>query len=790
MRRKGFNLKKPSRLSFSLLVVGITFIFLGIVFTRARINAAANNSQTVFLPAVMTADPGSTGPYSIVFVSRQIPKDGSIYWSQPNGMAGVGGYSRFQVAAPGKLQVLHPNGTVRTLVDGANPNATPFRLIDVNAPDVSYDGKQIVFAGFSANSYSSNDAKPAQNASGWRIYAINVDGTGLRQITRSDLDYSRLNMSQFGEAASVFREYDDIDPVWLPDGRIVFSSTRWPSVAQYTGVRTTNLHVVNADGSNMRRITSERNGAERPLVDPLTGQIVYSRWWRNHRFATNSMNTIAHPDGGYSQHNGLTIERSHVGKYMNLWTNFWQAAAINPDGTGLTMWSGRFRGESNNHYYGGAFTPDGQLIANFFPMPNMTEASGFGGLRKLTRGAGGYRSLIGVTRTNGDLVSNSPPSYGIYKGNYAAEPDVLPDGRIVFSLAQDIYQDYGLYIMTADGRDPQLLYDNKGTAELRARIIRQRPLPPIIADTITQTPGPLPPPANGPYDQDGTFIFEDFNVYFNAPVDTDIINAPAIGSAHTIRFFIDHQRTNRGSFPFLDWPILLNEIPVNPDGSLREPNAPANVPLFEQIRAADGTVPLTFGPAGVDGAAHVTGMNFGRPGEHVTCVGCHAGHSMIPVPASAEEARWTNLATGAQVSVSSTRDANTNKGLIDRQVRNGSVNQYWTSAPGQTQNQWVELTFPVPVVVRTVRLYNPRSGGEANSSISVQSATVRLYSDANGSNQVASASTGQLSVSGTDVAFNDVTARVIRVEINNVTGTFYGARAAGLAEIEVIARGQ
>jgi hypothetical protein len=46
------------------------------------------------------------------------------------------------------------------------------------------------------------------------------------------------------------------------------------------------------------------------------------------------------------------------------------------------------------------------------------------------------------------------------------------------------------------------------------------------------------------------------------------------------------------------------------------------------------------------------------------------------------------------------------------------------------------------------------------------------------------------SVAGTDVAFADVRARVVRVEPNQVTGTFYGARVANLGEIEVIARGE
>jgi hypothetical protein len=791
MKNRNRDRNKPSWQLLSLLAICLLTLFgFAMILSKTRISAADSVSLKIHLPLVSASRSNSHIPYAIVFVSRQIPNEGSVYWNEPNGMAGVGAYSRFQVAAPGKLQVREPGGSIRTLIDGENPAAAPFGLIDVNAPDVSFDATKIVFAGFSASAFDSNDTRPNRTAGGWRIYVINVDGTDLRQVTNSDFSYSQLDMSRFGEAASVFAEYDDTDPVWLPDGRIVFSSTRWPSIAHYSGVRATNLHVVNLDGSEMRRITSERNGAERPLVDPVTGQIVYARWWRNHRFAVNGMDTIMHPGGGYVQHDGLTIERNHVGRYMNLWTNHWQAAAVNPDGTGLVMWGGRLRGENDNHYYGGAFTRHGELIANFFPMSNMSEAAGFGGLRRLARGAGKYVPLIGITDIRRVLVSSAPPSYGIYQGTYAAEPDVLPDGRIIFSWAHDIYQDYGLYVMQADGTEPHLLYDSPGTAELRARLIRQRPLPPVLPDTITQTPGPLPPPAGGPYDQDGTFIFENLNVYFNAPVDTEIVNAPAIGSAAVIRFFIDQQRTNRGSFPNLDWPILIGELPVNPNGSLTHSSLPANVPLFEQIRAADGTVPITNGPQGIDGAAHVTGMNFGRPGEHVTCVGCHAGHSMISIPATVEEARWTNLAPGAAVTVSSTRDANHNRGLIDRQVMNGPIYRYWISAPGQTGNQWVKLTFPVPVVVRVVRLYNPRYGDEANSSITVNSATVRLYSDAGGTNEVASSSVGQLSVLGTDVAFNDVTARVIRVELNNVTGTFYGVQSAGLAEIEVIARGQ
>jgi hypothetical protein len=732
---------------------------------------------------VHTSNPQSG--VSIVFVSRQIPPAGSIYWEVPKDMPGVGPHSRFRVASPGRLMILEPNGKTRVLVDGSRPTPGSLNLIDVNAPDVSYDATQIVFSGLPQGNYNRG---PAGNPGAWRLYAVNVDGSGLRQLTFSD---QRLDLSRFGEAAGGLDAYDDTDPAWLPDGRIVFSSTRWPGYAHYSGVRTSNLYVINADGSKLHRITAERNGAERPLVDPVTGKIVYARWWRNHRFPVNSMATVADSNGGFVQKDGLTSDRNTPVGGPSMFRNAWQATAINPDGTGLALWAGAFRNEADNHVYGGAFTPDGTLYANFFPMYNMTEAGGFGGIRRYQRGPNGFNPVIGITYITGDAkayVNQNPPSFGIYKGSYAADPTVLKDGRVVVSWAPDVNQDYGLYLINPDGSGRVKLYDNPGTTELRVRAIEKRALPPIIKDTATDTASLLPPTAAGPYNQDGTFTFDALNVYANAPVDTAIVNAPAIGSAARIRFFVDHQRTSPGSFPNLDWPILLGELAISPAGEVVESQAPANLPLFEQIRGPDGNVPLTTNPGGEGGSAHVAGMNFGRPGAVVRCVGCHAGHSMMPVPSNRVEARWTNLAPGARVTVSSSRDARYNNGLIDRRVMKGEIWRYWTSAAGQATGQWAQLDFAVPITVRKVRLYNPRQGDEANSSLQVKGTVVRLY-DAAG-NELASRTTGALSVLGTDVAFSDVPGvRSVRVEIGETSGTFYGIRLASLAEIEVVGSG-
>jgi hypothetical protein len=751
---------------------------------------------------VATTDPNALNT-ALVFVSRQIPNQGSVFWTVTKGLPGIGPYSRFQVAAPGKLLIREANGTIRTLIDGSNPTAATLNLIDVNAPAVSYDGTQILFAGIPQGSYS-----PAAmtNPGAWRIYAINVDGSGLRQVTTSDRN---LDLSQFGQIHGLFTNYDDTDPAWLPDGRIVFSSTRWPQMAMYGSGHGSNLFVINADGTGLHRITTEANGADRPNVDPTTGRIVYSRWWRNFRMAANDMGTIPAAGGGYLLKDGLVSadasgELGNVpGESANLQRNAWHLATINPDGTDLKQWgfsSNTFLlGEDSNFAYGGGFAPDGSFYGNFFPIKNGTEAAGFGGIRHFYGGMfGSQRSVIGITSEVGYtyVKTDNPPSIGIYQGVYAAEPEVVGANRLVFSYAGDVNQDYGLYLINSDGSGLQPLYDLPGTTEVRARVVAPRPVPPIIHDGVTTAASPLPPTAAGPYNQDGNFTFDALNVYFNAPVDSNVISAMPIGSAGTIRFFTGFQRDEQyGSLEQLEWPLLLQELPVNPDGSVTA-QSPANLPLFEQIRTGDGsyTVPMTGrAHSELGGAAHVAGLNFGRPGETQRCVGCHAGHSMIPVPANPADALFSNVAPSAAISYSSILAVLNPKaeGLIDRRVQKGRITDYWRSAADQpAAGQWVQLAFPVPATVRTVRLYNPRFGDVAQSTLQVNGATVILYADAAATQEVARQTVGQLAVSGTDVSFGDVRAKAVRVVIDGVTGTFEGIAVAGLAEVEVIARAE
>ena len=514
------------------------------------------------------------------------------------------------------------------------------------------------------------------------MFAINADGTNLRQITFNDPALDAIDMAAYGYEGRTYL-YDDTDPAWLPDGRIVFSSTRWMVHAEYGRARGTNLHVVNADGTDEHRITSERNGADRPIVDPLNGRIVFARWWLNGRFPTDRTDTIRLPDRGgrpaYNLLNGLLspeLAPFASGGAGTIQANEWTAASVNPDGTDVRLWTGSVRvPDFINNYYGGSFTDAGVLYGNFFPDFPLTESGGFGGIRRYYRGARGSDEVWGLTTKTDDFVwPGPPPSLTILRSaqGYAGDPVPLPDGRLLFSWArnpatgtEDIGQDYGLFVIDPlNPQQPTLVHDVRGTTELRAQLLRPRPIPPAIPDQVTNHPTPTPIASDADLPRDGTFVFDALNVYFNGPVDMPIVNAPPIGSAATMRFFANYQRAPLNSDMTLNYPVQLAELPVPSHGAVRHV-APANVSLFEELRRADRSVPLTTLGDDAVGGAFVMGMNYGRPGTTIRCVGCHIGHSQIPVPASAEAARWSNLAPGARVVASST-SGNSPQRLVNR----------------------------------------------------------------------------------------------------------------------------
>ena len=116
----------------------------------------------------------------------------------------------------------------------------------VRDPDVSFDGQRLLF---SMRRNRDDD---------YHLYEIQADGSGLRQLT-------------FGGGLS------DIDPIYLPDGRICFTSTREPKYCMCNRHIMGNLHTIEADGTNLQQIghNTLHEGHAALLPD---GRILYDRW--------------------------------------------------------------------------------------------------------------------------------------------------------------------------------------------------------------------------------------------------------------------------------------------------------------------------------------------------------------------------------------------------------------------------------------------------------------------------------------------------------------------------------
>ena len=126
-------------------------------------------------------------------------------------------------------------------------------------PEISWDGRRMVFA-----------FKPDEHAS-TGIYEINVDGTGLRQLTFP------CDCEVLKETKRIGEGHHDITPAYLPDGRIVFTSTRQDALVPCFNSGVDTLHVMDADGGNIRGLSVNNVTEFDPAVMP-DGRIVYGRW--------------------------------------------------------------------------------------------------------------------------------------------------------------------------------------------------------------------------------------------------------------------------------------------------------------------------------------------------------------------------------------------------------------------------------------------------------------------------------------------------------------------------------
>ncbi|MEY4764708.1 MAG: hypothetical protein RI907_1381 [Pseudomonadota bacterium] len=168
------------------------------------------------------------------------------------------------------------------------------RLGDVTSPQVSYDGKKLLFA---MRCPASNTATISQ--SGTEVKAC----TGRWNIWEYDMSAGSLTGGTFRRLTSSTTD-DDVDPTYLPAGRgVVFTSNRqakshlkqftdadgtvrsYYALDEYERERVFNLHTMDADGAHIAQISFNQSHDRSPVVRQ-NGEIMFSRWdhvgGRNH----------------------------------------------------------------------------------------------------------------------------------------------------------------------------------------------------------------------------------------------------------------------------------------------------------------------------------------------------------------------------------------------------------------------------------------------------------------------------------------------------------------------------
>lgn len=669
----------------------------GIAFSAHRRAATALFVLAACLSAAVCAGAGNDShsavqlPVAIVFTSRSGP---ASFLAVPPPPSRCFPGTLFARAIPGKLRLLTTDARLIELTWGKKlPDGST--LVDVMSPSVSCDGRKIVFAGIK----SASDH--------FHIYEVGTDGSGLRQVTGLPADpgcpeppylITAADGSKLSPAQRRRIDYDDIDPAYLPDGRIVFASTRLPRKALYGEHRVTNLWVVNADGSDAHQITYNLSGERWPYV-LKDGRILYSYWSRTLSRAA--------ADGPVSGDDETRLEAQAARGKAPLVTaplpNNWWPAVVNPDGTD-------FRALAKPEHSAAHVRPlfNGNLVYSTQSDGTLSHSPFGTALEQIPPGYIG-RSSGGIVGTPADLPrrkTEAVPGPGAATiacdqgrnrsaglAPWAVSPSPLPGGLVLFSYtrsgrmtdAGDAHgYDYGLYLANDDwgtaadsissergttgntGSAPRAcsrwteaeqekfekliglrkIFDEAGTCEGDAQAVYPRKCLVRPDQTRKQTSRltlasgrVYTGPAGGVSSPD---IYA--NPVASAPgQQTDSGQAPVFvppppGLVKAIDFYLARLGKDKDGLPTTKLELeLAATAEVSPQGGFAV-TLPAGVPLVQFPRDKEGRLATWYSSARDSGGrrAHLAGFagdHFGYASEGLPrsfCVGCHAGHTVLP----------------------------------------------------------------------------------------------------------------------------------------------------------------
>jgi len=470
-------------------------------------------------------------------------------------------------------------------------------------PTLSYDGQRVLFAwcryypGLAEEPDKLNKANVPENAF-YHVFEMNIDGSGVRQLSRG--------------------KYDDFDARYLPDGRIVFLSTRRGQslqagrdtarltlakddrpdcyvrcgggperpVAVYT------LHRMDADGGGMVALSPFEMFEWTPAI-AHDGTILYSRW-------------------------------DYVDRWNMPWMSLWK---IHPDGTNAHLVYGNYSNAPHCTFEPQAIPGSDKIIFT----ASGHHAQTMGSLVLLDP-RDGLEGEIPLRRLTPEVCF---PEIEGWPGTFYATPWPLSERFHLVTWGRQASAHQGtqrppngmsLYLFDTEG-NMELLYTDPEINVESPIPLRPRPRPPMLADTVRWEDT-----------EEGCF--------FVADVYEGLKNTPR-GTIKRLRVVAVPVKTQ----PAMDTPSLgltrddpgkcvLGSVPVEEDGSVFF-RLPAGVSVFLQLLDAEDIAVQTM-----RSATHV------QPGQTLGCVGCHeprvsAPPLARPLASLAEPARLTLPPSGA-----------------------------------------------------------------------------------------------------------------------------------------------
>ncbi|MBW8017049.1 MAG: hypothetical protein FVQ82_12760 [Planctomycetes bacterium] len=481
------------------------------------------------------------------------------------------------------LKGLDGKGQVREILTG------DYSQGGIGRPDLSYDGERIVFPFAAkrvpATPYGSN--KPGFRGGAcyaYDIYEVGVDGSGLKRLTNGG-------------------ETEDTEPIYLPDGRIAFMTSRDDRYVQCGDwALACGMYTMDTNGGDLRRVTEPKEGEFYPsmLAD---GRIMYTRW-------------------------------DYVMKGYNVIQQLW---AVNPDG--------RKAGLLYGDHYSFSFGPIAFQEARQIPGTSKIIATGAAhhntGVGPImivdTRlNRGGPDSMVNVTpeigypemnkRVLNEVKSKDANSQNISRNinntGWYSSPYPLTEKHYLASYSFEknnaLRTGYGLYLMDVHG-NKELIYRAKDSSCYSPIPLKSRPKPRVIPDKVKGVAKDTPARV----------------------VITDIyqgLDGIQRGEVKYLRILETYSKTVRTTPQRCDvgvgsgWDVraVLGVVPVEEDGSVH-----FYLPPFKQI---------FFEALDKDFLEIRRMRNFMNvmPGESVSCTGCHEPYGFTPKNVSMPKAMKRN----------------------------------------------------------------------------------------------------------------------------------------------------